>query len=140
MEVKYMIDATKYQQDEHCCYGIYIFNFPFADTDSNTQQIFDTQYFSKGRHITLLKKTLQNIKNQNNRRDKVYCYITLLMSQAISWNIGDIATEEGYQLETILPFDFQYNRKRTYKDDTFNINRKSIGWTFVLSHSIHSLF
>ena len=153
VQIKWMIDSTKHQQHEYN-YDTYIFNFPFADTNNNlvdddtnntNSRIFDTQYLAKGRHIKLLNDTLKNIKTiemKKNMKRKVYCYITLLMSQAIAWSIGDIADIQGYMLEIVLPFDFTYNRKRTYNDDTFKSSSDTsrhqyIGWTFVLSYTTY---
>jgi hypothetical protein len=146
--VRHGVDATSYRiPSNHEVTDILIFNFPYAimkQIQKDGQNHFlDSYGITRGRHIELMKRIFQNAKVINYpmnstelcgypfENDKMITVkppvviLSLLASQAVSWEIEYIANEYGYQLRTILPFEqmnferMGYVRKRCYNDRSF---------------------
>ena len=70
--------------------------------------------------------------------------ITLLLSQAIEWELEKLGRINGFQLSAIIPFEdlifstYGYSRKRTYVDDIFPSSSPLItGAVFTDKKDIH---
>ena len=136
-EMQYSVDVMLYRNYSiQNKYNVAIFNFPFADTvdhKKNTTEKkksrqsadseFDTMYVYKGRHMKLVEGFFHTCYELKIRS----VVITLLLSQALVWEIERLASRSGYHLEKFLPlesvyhqiFANGYNRKRTYVDSSF---------------------
>jgi hypothetical protein len=142
--VLYGVDATALEHEATTAgrlaaqrYRAIVFNFPFADTDGGAGAAagFDSDWVARGRHRALLARFLRSARalllrpsttDTNNGNDNGGAvYVTVLLSQALAWNVEDVAHEAGYALAAILPFEGAawaargYRRKRTYSDATF---------------------
>lgn len=132
-----------------------IFNFPYADVqNSSVSDGFSTFWVSKGRHQALLKELLRNARhvlktiegkdeNESNSNSnsnsngnshghsnssgelKPSVFVTLLMTQAISWGVESIAASENFSVRQMFPFEAEafsalgYSNRRTYADMGF---------------------
>jgi hypothetical protein len=146
--IEFGIDAMTYRHKSRIQeYNVAVFNFPFADVknnsnvrDGNVVAKFDTMYVYKGRHMNLIQEFFQTCFIQK----FTYVVITLLLSQAVVWEIERIALKSGYNLVKFLPveaayhsiYSHGYQRKRTYLDSTFpddGINDEFSAWCFCFS-------
>jgi len=125
---------------------LFLFMFPFADaalpaSNSSLNSSFDTHYIAKRRHIQLLDGFFASINNASSSRKDVQVGISLLLSQAVAWNIENIASSYGFALSSMSPFNEQcslYQRRRSYNDDTFpqgQNSRKSSSVLFFFTKS-----
>lgn len=127
-----------------------VFNFPFADTYPIDGAAFSTFNISRGRHMQLLNglfrcalvlgdaptlhsqaaPTPPHVNFPSPKRvswlsQRPYVVITLLIHQAVAWELEAIAVANGYVLEKVLPFEAKafaamgYCPKRTYNHDSF---------------------
>ena len=114
-----------------------VFNFPYADTEPAVAQVrdrlrkrgqpearpdeWDTFWVAKGRHVHLLGQFLRSCKSVLRSRDrsmndssdsssnsKSAVYVSLLLSQVVSWDIEETARQQGYHLRCMYPFNTSY--------------------------------
>lgn len=128
----FSVDAKTFR-DKHTegKYDAVIFNFPYADVEkgryssaaSTSTNKFDTMYVYKGRHIELLESVFTTCTVQRSRT----LILTLLMSQAVIWEIENLAFSLGFALVNCVPIDIAYKdiflngykRRRSHVDTSF---------------------
>ena len=108
-----------------------VFNFPFADT--STKQLnsssFQTHWIAVGRHKQLLHAIFKSSRSlfradESGRDHKLI--LTLLLSQAIDWQLEDVSRHHQFHLEEMIPFfdgcfeRFGYCPRRTNVDSSFS--------------------
>jgi len=131
--VLFELDATRLDilDDGASPFSAIIFNFPFADQEaaahdrSDVQgkavKEFDSQWLGVGRHQHLVSALFASAAHTA-ATERASIYISLLLSQAVTWEVERFAGEHGYKLAKVLPFEApssRYTRKRSYADATF---------------------
>ena len=137
----FSVDATTFRnKDTVGKYNIAIFNFPYADVDKGryssaasassstssaitAMQKFDTMYVYKGRHIELIEQFFAVCSIQRSH----IVVLTLLLSQAVVWQIEHLAFNSGYMLTDCVPIGMAYHdiflngykKRRSYVDTSF---------------------
>ena len=148
----FQVDCTQLPSCLPCAssYDAYIFNFPFADATPCHRQPFSTRHVAVSRHQGLLRSFLSSVRDLHEKNDEdegkdVTVLISLLVHQAIAWDIEQVGLDEGFALTRVFPFNERlyrslgYRRKRSYSDDTFRqlapgyATNVVEGWTFVLA-------
>ena len=98
-----------------------IFNFPFNDAKKNcSSSQFDTFYMATGRHVDLIESTFITSTDVL-RASGGYVVFTLLMIQAVGWQVQSIGRRLGYTLEKVIPLDATgfYSVRRSNVDSGF---------------------
>jgi hypothetical protein len=119
-----------------------IFNFPYADVLKDKEKnLFGTYWIAKQRHVNLLRSVFKKSKSI----PESSVIVTLLMSQAFSWDVEKIAYLEGFKLTQIFPFDnccfsqLGYTSKRSFIDQSFKDENTKNHSEFI-SHSWSLVF
>lgn len=135
-------------------YDAVIFNFPFADANQNEdyRENFKTHWVSVGRHKQLLRCLFESCTTggllRQSSRSRII--VTILLSQAVEWDIIGTADFFNLYLHELHSFDIAahrkngYSEKRTYANVPFqqynmgtgsymDMNTESICWSFVFT-------
>jgi hypothetical protein len=132
-------------------YDTFIFNYPFADAgntvSSRDGQSFSTRHVAVGRHQALLSNFLRSVREVAAPQDdghEVHVCVSLLSHQALAWDLEQTASDVGFALAKVYPFNenlyraLGYKRRRSYSDDPFRQFSSGYatnvveGWVFVL--------
>lgn len=130
-------------------FDTFIFNYPFADagdaTNSADGQSFSTRQVAVGRHQDLLSSFLHSVRQASQEGGKeVHVCISLLAHQALAWDLEQTASDAGFSLATVYPFNEKlhralgYKRRRSYSNDPFRQFSSGYatnvveGWVFAL--------
>jgi hypothetical protein len=122
------------------------------------EKSFATHEMARGRHMKLVRGLFSSVRHMHDAREIDGCgdpgrsglasdttkasdclhkpsnsirvCITLLISQAVAWEVEYVALTEGFELSEIIPFEastfsfWGYSRKRTYNDDSFKSDER----------------